>query len=319
MEYNVSVIIPHYNSPVLLSKLLDSIPDKEDIQIIVVDDNSTKQLNTFEKVKSDYSNKAEFYVNDTGVQSAGACRNIGLDHALGKWLLFADADDYFMPGMYDMISEYFDSDYNQIMFGITSQYLDTGKLAQRHIVHEKRIEEYLKNPTRKNYIVAMREFGPWAKLTRRAMVEQHHIRFSPTRHHNDMFFSVVTAFYSDPVKIDNNQIYCITRSEGSLTTLLTEMAFLCHASEYAKCYGFCKEHYNKKDVNDMGYNRLFFYHKGIQRKLKIKSIWKANSLLAKKKVPVVSKNLLNPCYLFRQLYNNYIEWKREKGYMKKSN
>ena len=316
MEYNVSIIIPHYNSPELLKVLLDSIPDKPDIQVIVVDDNSTKKQDIYESVKTAYENRVEFYVNQTGDQSAGACRNVGIDHATGKWLLFADADDYFMPGMYEMISDYFDSAYNQIMFDITSIYLDTGKLAERHIIHEKRVKDYLEDPTRKNYIIAMKEFGPWAKLTRRSVVEEHHIRYSPTRHHNDMFFSVVSAFYSDPVKIDDRKLYCITRSEGSLTTLLTERAFLCHASEYGKCYEFCKKHYNKTDVNNMGYNRLFFYHKGIQRKLKFKSIWKANGLLAKRRVPVISKNLMNPCYLFRQLYNNYVEWQKEKGYMK---
>ena len=59
MEYNVSIIIPHYNSPDLLAVLLDSIPEKEDIQIIVVDDNSTKKTDIYEKVKSDYSERVE--------------------------------------------------------------------------------------------------------------------------------------------------------------------------------------------------------------------------------------------------------------------
>ena len=40
---NYSIIISHKNIPDLLSRCLDSIPKREDIQIIVVDDNSEDQ------------------------------------------------------------------------------------------------------------------------------------------------------------------------------------------------------------------------------------------------------------------------------------
>ena len=35
-----SIIIPHKNIPSLLQRCLDSIPKRDDVQIIVVDDNS---------------------------------------------------------------------------------------------------------------------------------------------------------------------------------------------------------------------------------------------------------------------------------------
>lgn len=41
---NLSIIIPHYNTPELLYKLIDSIPQSPDVQIIVVDDNSNHHL-----------------------------------------------------------------------------------------------------------------------------------------------------------------------------------------------------------------------------------------------------------------------------------
>lgn len=37
---NYSIIIPHKNIPHLLVRCLDSIPQKDDVQIIVIDDNS---------------------------------------------------------------------------------------------------------------------------------------------------------------------------------------------------------------------------------------------------------------------------------------
>ena len=39
----LTIIIPHYNTPEMLETLLESIPERNEIQIIVVDDNSTKK------------------------------------------------------------------------------------------------------------------------------------------------------------------------------------------------------------------------------------------------------------------------------------
>ena len=131
---NLSIIIPHYNTPDLLEKLIVSIPNTDDIQIIVIDDNSDKDLKLLENVKNMYQNKIEYYVNDTGVKGAGACRNIGLRHADGKWLLFSDADDYFLEGMYETVAQYFDSDYDEVFFIPTSKYIDSGELSNRQII-----------------------------------------------------------------------------------------------------------------------------------------------------------------------------------------
>ena len=39
-EYTYSFIIPHKNCPNLLQRCVDSIPERDDVQVIVVDDNS---------------------------------------------------------------------------------------------------------------------------------------------------------------------------------------------------------------------------------------------------------------------------------------
>ena len=41
IEINYSFIIPHRNVPHLLQRCIDSIPKRDDIQIIIVDDNSS--------------------------------------------------------------------------------------------------------------------------------------------------------------------------------------------------------------------------------------------------------------------------------------
>ena len=91
---SISIIIPHFNKPDLLEKLLLSIPqDKIDIQTIVVDDQSeTSYFNEVEKLKNKYN--FELYQNQIQ-KSAGLCRNLGLQKAKNTWIIFADGDDYF--------------------------------------------------------------------------------------------------------------------------------------------------------------------------------------------------------------------------------
>jgi glycosyltransferase involved in cell wall biosynthesis len=47
-EITFSIIIPHKNTPELLQRCLASIPKREDIQIIVIDDNSDNTKVDFE-------------------------------------------------------------------------------------------------------------------------------------------------------------------------------------------------------------------------------------------------------------------------------
>ena len=91
---NLSIIIPHYNSSNFLEKLLLSIPKKKDIQVIIVDDKSElSHLKVIYELKKIYS--FDFFQNNRD-KGAGSCRNIGLEIAIGKWILFADSDDFFV-------------------------------------------------------------------------------------------------------------------------------------------------------------------------------------------------------------------------------
>ena len=86
--YTYSIIIPHKNIPKLLQRCLDSIPRREDTQIIVVDDNSDPAKVDFTHFPGLSDPSVEVYFDKSG-KGAGRARNIGLEHAKGKWLVFA--------------------------------------------------------------------------------------------------------------------------------------------------------------------------------------------------------------------------------------
>ena len=302
--YNVSIIIPHYNTPELLKKLLDTIPSKEDIQVIVIDDNSTKDIGQYDNLVENYKNRVEFYKNNSGIQSAGACRNIGLEHAKGIWVIFADADDFFLPKMYMCISKYFDSEQDMVIFSPTSIYLDTGKVADRHIVQAQRINDYFLDPTFENLLLVKKMPESWSKLIKRSVIEQYHLRFSETLYCDDRYFITMAGFYCKNTAISNETIYCITRNKGSLTTVLSETLFDTSVIEFIKSYQFAKEKYDSKSFECLNLNGGMLIFKAFKHKFGVKKIWRTWKLLNENKIPLLSKQMKNPIYLLKSIILN---------------
>ena len=123
-----SIIIPHRNTSRLLERLLQSIPWKHSPQVIVVDNKSTAdELRAVESLRSSY----HFSLYSSSGCGAGDARNVGLSHADGEWVLFADSDDYYLPDADQLISSHIDDDADIVFFNVTSAFSDSGARAYR--------------------------------------------------------------------------------------------------------------------------------------------------------------------------------------------
>jgi len=212
-----SIIIPHYNSPQLLQRCLDSIPMREDIQVIVVDDCSDSSIVLFSELPGHNRPNTEVYSTPIG-GSAGRARNIGLQHAKGQWLLFADADDFFTSGAWEAFDRYTRSSFDIIYFDITSMDSDTLLPNDRKDVYGQFIRRYLQSPTLSNErMLRFRHDVPWGKMIRRQAVESTAIRFDETRWCNDTIFSTQTALMAQHIAVEATCTYCVTTIPASLT------------------------------------------------------------------------------------------------------
>lgn len=216
----VSIIIPHHNSSTLLKRLLDSIPAMEDIQVIVVDDHSSmNERDAVVCLKDNY--QFEFYDNDS--KTAGGARNTGLRHAVGKWIIFADADDYFESDIAVLLSKYKDSDKDIIFFNVTSRYTDSGELAYRN-EHVQSIAKKAVQTGDYDYLRCCYT-APWGKMIKRSIIEENDIRFDEVVAGNDMWFSVNTGLVAKNVAYEDTPLYCITVTGNSITTTLSKDRF----------------------------------------------------------------------------------------------
>ena len=217
---NYSIIIPHYNSSILLKRLLDSIPQNDNFQIIVVDDESAEdEYASVQALQKDYP--FELYVNEG--KTAGGARNTGLKYAVGKWVLFADADDYYEPDLEIAIDKYVNSDYEIVYFDVVSRYSDTGEMGFRS-GHVNQLIQRVKEGDSMDYLRCCFT-SPWSKLIRRSLIEEHQIRFEETLVGNDMMFSVRSGLSAKNVTFDEHQLYCITIGGGSLTNVFNKERF----------------------------------------------------------------------------------------------
>lgn len=223
---SLSIIIPHFNQPDLLEKLLASIPqDKKDIQTIVVDDKSDLiSLKKVELLKNSY--KFEFYENNRN-KSAGICRNIGLQKAKNKWVTFADGDDYFVKGFYDIVSKYFDSSADVAFFSPTSQYLDTKKVAERHLSFDKIIKDYLKDPNKLNELMLRYNFiSTWSKMMKKNFMYKYQIKFDEgPMGAEDVILSTKIGYYMKKFEVCSEIVYCLITRYGSSTRTHNEIQF----------------------------------------------------------------------------------------------
>ncbi len=245
----LSIIIPHYQSSVLLDKLLSTIPERPDIEVIVVDDHSPADTPFHLQPKYTY---VLFLNNREGVKGAGAARNTGLEHARGKWIIFADADDYFTDILYESVSKYFETNYDIVYFITDSIYLDSGEKADRHEFFNKMIAEYAKNTNPTSELrLRMRTASPCSKLLKKDLINEYSIKFEEVVAANDIMFSAKTGYYAKRIAVDNSVIYIITRSNGTLTVSKKPETHMSRVYELKKYFGFIKSVLSQNEIRKL--------------------------------------------------------------------
>lgn len=102
---NLSIIVPIYNVETYLREMLESIlPQLQDNdELLLIDDGSTdKSGEICDEFATENKYIRVFHITNGGVSRA---RNFGLYKARGKYVHFADSDDYIEQGMYMRFSE----------------------------------------------------------------------------------------------------------------------------------------------------------------------------------------------------------------------
>ena len=215
-----SIIIPHKNIPELLQRCLDSIPRRDDVQIIVVDDNSDPAVVDFNCFPGLGEPCVEVYFTQEG-KGAGYARNVGLEHAVGKWILFADADDFFCPNMLEKLDRYKDSDTEVIVFRHKAVMSDT--LGPSHRGYPKRFAAVIRGEMSPSMYLSIPMV--WSKMVSRRFLISRGIRFEEAYYANDLFYCKMLAVYAERIIVTRELLYVLTERPLSLSKDFSSLAF----------------------------------------------------------------------------------------------
>ena len=209
-----SVIIPYRDKYELLKAAVGSVPEREDIQVVIVD-------NSDEPLPADLVPKKQVtrvdYTTSDPKKGAGHARNVGMTKAEGTYMLFLDADDYFTPDAFDEFDRYADKRNDITFFSATSIRLGTGERSRRHMNISRCIGQYMEQGDEDG--VRYRYVTPYCKMFLTSFVRESQIQFDELPVSNDMMFSIRTGHNARTIGVSKSVAYVIT--EGQSNTSLT--------------------------------------------------------------------------------------------------
>ncbi len=238
MTINYSIIIPHYNAPILLGRCLNSIPQRNDIQIIVVDDCSLQNYQIQLKLLENSLHHVQFIYSDKNC-GAGAARNIGIKHAKGEWILFADADDYFSSSFIDSIDAYKSSNADIVFFNAKSEKSNNDRTNHLNYIHSLQNKDSIRHLLRYS-------FGePWCKMVRSKLIQENNIAFEECFIHNDTKFSYLVGFFAKKIEMAPSIIYIVTKQPRSVSQQSSSKVLEQRAIVFAEKNNFLKTNHIK--------------------------------------------------------------------------
>lgn len=253
-----SVIIPHRNSIQCLPRLLSTIPCTNRIEILIVDNSPIP----IQKEDLSVSRTYNLLYSDPK-RGAGGARNVGIEHALGKWLIFIDADDFLTDDAFDTFYSYFDSLADVIYFCSKSVYSDTGEPADRGNLHNNMVANYVRGNF-DEYRLRIYFSTPWPKMIRHELIKQHTIRFDEVVAANDVIFSMLTGYYARTIEVVEKIVYVVTVSKGSLTMRHDTAVVMARYEAALKLNKFLREHDLKQHQRSIMYFLVRSFKHGLK-------------------------------------------------------
>ena len=236
-----SIIIPHKDVPDQLLRLLATCPATADTEVIVADDHSSQ--GTLQRLEAaDMAENVRLVHVGDQTKGAGAARNAGLRAAQGKWLIFADADDFFLPDMKSIIDQHNDAEADLIYFHTTSLNTTTHEPSKRHLRYNNMIDKAATEGSTEAMDALKYGFTPpWAKMVKRDYIVERSILYDEVKASNDIMFSILAAHYAKRILLDPHEIYCITENTLGLTQTYSKEAWYARFGVALRANKFLRE------------------------------------------------------------------------------
>ena len=111
-----SIIIPCWNSEKWILDCLKSIPKREDVEIICINDGSTDRTIGYLTKYEKYSKQNVKIIDLKENKGVSYARNLGIEEAQGEYIVMIDSDDYIYPKVFNKIVDNYLNGINDMVF-----------------------------------------------------------------------------------------------------------------------------------------------------------------------------------------------------------
>lgn len=201
MKPNISVIIPVYNAERYVGKCIESVQAQTymDWQMILVDDGSKdKSLEVCQRYANQDNRISVIHQENAG---PGIARNVGLEYANGKYVVFIDSDDYIEKDYFKLLSQH-DEDV---------VYIDV-----RNVDEDGRVlkEEYMSSNNRLSLDSILRRqmtgsinWGGVRKCLKLRVLQENNIKYTNHKIGEEAIYSFQALWYAKSVAFIEQPLY----------------------------------------------------------------------------------------------------------------
>lgn len=208
MENLVSVIIPVYNSEKYVGECIESFLHQtyHNIELILIDDGSSDHsLEILKQYQKKFPEKITVYTQkNLGVAYT---RNKGVSCANGKYIMFADNDDYAERDYVEIMLKLIEEKQADMIVG-SCRKVD----AKHKVIYEQKLTKDLWSK--------FRMIAPWARIIRKDFIIEKNIKFGDFKLGEDSFFSVTAYNESDKIYVTQYIGYNWVQRETSVSNTI---------------------------------------------------------------------------------------------------
>ena len=228
----VSVIVPVYNVEPYLRCCVDSVLAQSfsDFELILVDDGSTDGSGAICEEYAERDKRVHVVHKQNG--GLGSARNVGVEHAQGKYIEFLDSDDWITPDTLEyLVKEAESKRLDLILFGGQS-FIDGDESSfNTGILSYKRYHNFDTVMDGVTCFSKMERYGEcFTSICMRffsaAFFQEHAFRFQEGIIHEDEDIAFLSVILAKRIEIVDKQFYQRRYRSGSIMTTKTELESL---------------------------------------------------------------------------------------------
>ncbi len=183
MDKIVSVIVPVYNSSKYLKECIDSILGQtlKKIELICVNDGSSDDSAEILEKYADEDKRVHIISKSNDGRGAAAARNLGLECAEGKYVIFLDSDDFFEKDMLERMIESAERTDADMVICRADRFDDRSRKKERDydginfdFLPDKEVFNWKDCP---DYIFQIADWIVWNKLLRKSLLIENNLFF----------------------------------------------------------------------------------------------------------------------------------------------